>query len=262
MGETPGASAAGAIRSEVSGRAGTLTINRPPLNILDIAVFIEMAAGLDHLTSAGCDIIVIRAAGAKAFSAGAEVAEHRPESAPAMLEAFHRVARFLASTDAVSVAAVQGLALGGGMELALCCDLVVASEQAEFGQPEIHVGSFPPVAAALLPARLGRQRAADLILTGRRLSAYEALALGLVSRLAPADLFELELRQVIDSLMELSPSVMRQAVRALRGRSAAAFSEALAASERIYLDDLLKLNDAREGIEAFLQKRRPSWTGR
>jgi cyclohexa-1,5-dienecarbonyl-CoA hydratase len=257
-----GAEERGAILTQATGRTGTLTLNRPPLNILDIAAFRELGEALTRLLAQGCDILVLRAAGTRAFCAGADVADHRPERAPAMLEAFHAVARQLTSADAVSVAAVEGLALGGGMELALCCDLVVASEQAEFGQPEIHVGSFPPIAAAVLPGRIGRPRAADLILTGRRVTAYEALALGLVSRLAPADAFEAELRQVVESLETASPSVMRQALRALRGRSAPAFAESLAATEKIYLEQLLQLEDAREGVEAFMTKRRPSWTGR
>jgi enoyl-CoA hydratase/carnithine racemase len=114
----------------------------------------------------------------------------------------------------------------------------------------------------VLPGRIGRPRAADLILTGRRVTAYEALALGLVSRLAPADAFEAELRQVVEALEGASASVMRQALRALRGRGAPAFAESLAATEKIYLEQLLQLEDAREGVEAFMTKRRPSWTGR
>src|SRR5262249_2644902 len=222
-----------------------------------IAQFEKMAAALAALTGGddGADVIVLRSGGERAFSAGAEGADHTPERAPLMLEAFHRVARFLWSMDAVSVAAVRGLALGGGMELAMCCDLVIAAENAQFGQPEILLGSFPPIAAALLPARVGRHHAADIVLTGRRLAAFEALALGLVSRLAPPEEFETELDRVVLALRSNSSPVQRVAVRALRGSRAAEFSDALAATERIYVNDLLRLDDAREGIEAFLQKR-------
>jgi len=247
---------------ERAGQVGSITIARPPLNILGIAQFEKMAAALSRLTEGdGVDIIVLRSAGERAFSAGAEVADHTPERAPLMLEAFHRVARFLWSMDAVSVAAVRGLALGGGMELAMCCDLIVAAENARFGQPEILLGSFPPIATALLPGRVGRHHAADIVLTGRRLSAFEALALGLVSRLAPPDELEAEVDRVIAALRSNSGPVQRLAVRALRGSRAAEFSEALAATERLYVNDLLRLDDAREGIEAFLQKRKPHWKG-
>ena len=247
---------------ERADRVGYLTINRPPLNILSIEVFDRLAAGLDELTrGGGVDILVVRAAGERAFSAGAEVADHVPDRAPAMLAAFHRVARALMSMDVVSIAAVKGLTLGGGMELALCCDIVVASEDAQLGQPEILLGSFPPIAAALLPGRVGRHHAFDIVLTGRRLSAFESLALGLVSRVAaPAEL-DGEVDQVIRSLRAASGPVLRLAVRALRGARPAEFSERLAANERIYVDELLRLDDAREGVEAFLQKRQPRWKG-
>lgn len=248
------------ILCEQKGRVGWVTINRPPLNILNIAAFDRLAAALAGLMADGqVDIVVIGSAGERAFSAGADVAEHLPGRAPLMLEAFHRVARFLTSMDAVSVAAVRGLALGGGMELALCCDIVVATEDAQFGQPEIRVGAFPPIAAALLPGLVGRHHAADIVLTGRKISAFEALALGLVSRLAPSAEFDAELLGVVNQLSENSGPVMRQAVRALRGARAAEFSDALAATEKIYLNDLLSLDDSREGVEAFLEKRKPRW---
>lgn len=249
------------ILRERDGRVGWITVNRPPLNILNVETFEKLAAALVDLTSGGADIIVIRSAGERAFCAGADVAEHLPQNAPRMLEAFHRVARFLWSMDAVSVAAVRGLALGGGMELALCCDIIVASEDAQFGQPEIKVGSFPPIASVVLPARVGRHHAADIVLTGRKISAFEALALGLVSRLAPPGEFEAEVSRAVAALRDNSGPVMRQAVRALRGATAAEFSDALAAAEKIYIHDLLALDDAREGVAAFLEKRKPRWSG-
>lgn len=251
------------ILHEMEGRVGYITINRPPLNVLNIAAFDRMAAALIDLTERGqADIVVIRSAGERAFCAGADVSEHLPQMAPLMLKSFHRVARILCTMDAVSVAAVQGMALGGGMELALCCDIVVASENSEFGQPEILVGSFPPIAAALLPGQVGRQVASDLVLTGRRISGFEALALGLVSRLASPGGFEEELGSVIAALTRNSGPVTRHAIKALRARHAAAFLEALEANETMYVQELLPLPDAREGVEAFLQKRKPRWPSR
>lgn len=248
------------IIAQRDGRVGYITIDRPPLNILNIAAFERLAAALTSLTGdGGADILVIRAAGSRAFSAGADVADHVPERAAQMLEAFHRVARLLWTIDAVSVVAVRGVALGGGMELTLCCDIVIASEDSQFGQPEILVGAFPPIAAAVLPERIGRHHAADIILTARRLSAFEALALGLVSRVAAPDDLDAEVDRVVSALEANSAAVMRQAVRALRVSRAEAFSSALAVTEKIYLNDLLALDDAREGIEAFLHKRKPHW---
>jgi len=261
--EAPGSASAPEIVLERNGSVGTITINRPPLNILTTSAFESLARAVSGLTGRDpVDILVIRAAGDRAFSAGADVADHTPERAPGMLAAFHSVARALWSVDAVSVAVVQGLALGAGMELALCCDIVVAAEEASFGQPEIHVGSFPPIAAAVLPAMLGRQRAADIILTGRRFSAFEGLALGVVTRLAPAGELDDEVARLVGELAGNSAPVMRQAVRALRRADSKALSEALGATERIYLDDLLPLEDAREGVRAFLEKREPRWKNR
>ncbi len=251
------------ILQERRGRVGVVTLDRPPLNVLDIDAFEALHDVLADLTSRDpVDVVVLRAAGSMAFCAGADVKDHLPERAARMLESFHRVARLLWTLDAVSLGAAGGPALGGGFELLLCCDLVVASERAEFGQPEIKVGAFPPIASVVLPARAGRAIASDLVLTGRRMSAFEALALGLVSRVARDGDLDAEVDRVVAELTEGSGAVMRRALRALRASGAARFSDELAVAERIYLQDLLELEDAREGIEAFLQKRKPRWKGR
>jgi len=248
------------VRLEIEGRLARLTIDRPPLNILDIAAFESMGESIARLAGdASVDVLVIGSAGDRAFCAGADVADHTTQRAPRMIEAFHRVARALWSHPAVSIAAVRGAALGGGMELAICCDLVVASETARFGQPEIRVGCFPPIAAALLPAMIGRARAAECILTGRTIPASEAWEMGLVSRVAPEGDFDEALSGLIRELMANSGAVMRRAVKAIRSGQTAAMDRALAVTERIYLNDLLALDDAREGVEAFLEKREPRW---
>jgi cyclohexa-1,5-dienecarbonyl-CoA hydratase len=240
-----------------------LTLNRPPLNVLDIEAFRILGDALEEAVgNAGCAVVVLRAAGEKAFSAGASVADHTPDRAESMLQAFHRVARYLNEMAAVSVAAVRGPALGGGFELALCCDFIVASEGASFGQPEINVGCFPPVALALLPRIVGRHRTADIVLTGRRLSAFEALAMGIASRVVPAEEFEGALAALLADLQSKSRSVLREAARALRRATPGEFRADLDRMERAYLQDLLRLEDAKEGIRAFLEKRKPEWTGR
>jgi cyclohexa-1,5-dienecarbonyl-CoA hydratase len=185
------------VLTEVDEATGTgfITLNRPPLNILDRSTFRLLGDALEELVGAsGCSFIVIRASGEKAFCAGADVGDHLPDKAPAMLKEFHRVARYLHGMDAISIAAVRGVALGAGFEVALCCDLILASERTSFGQPEINLGCFPPIAVAALPARVGRHRAAEIVLTGRRVTAAEALAMGLVTRTAPPDRFQEELR--------------------------------------------------------------------
>ena len=250
----------GGVHLEREERTAWVTIDRPPLNVLDLDAFQRLGAILKDVAADGtCDVVVIGAAGEKAFSAGAHIADHTSERAPSMLKSFHEVARALWSLPAVSVAAVQGVALGGGMELAMCCDIVVASETATFGQPEIKLGCFPPIAAAMLPAIIGRARAADLIMTGRTIDAKEAHAMGLVSRLTTPGRFEDTVREVIVEVGSNSSAVMRLALKALRHQQTPAFERALEENERIYLKELIPLPDASEGVEAFLQKREPRW---
>lgn len=250
----------GGVHLERQERTAWVTIDRPPLNVLDLEAFERLGAILKEVVSGPrCDVVVIGAEGEKAFSAGAHIADHTSERAPSMLKSFHEVARALWKLPVVSVAAVKGVALGGGMELAMCCDIVVASETATFGQPEIKLGCFPPIAAAMLPAIVGRARAADLIMTGRTIDGKEAHAMGLVSRLAAPERFDDAVREVVAELGSNSSAVMRLALKALRHHQTPAFERALAENERIYLDELIRLPDASEGVEAFLQKREPRW---
>jgi len=242
---------------------GVITLNRPPLNILDVRSLGMLGDALEKMVGAsGCTFVVIEASGEKAFCAGADVGDHLPEKAPSMLAAFHRVARYLHGMDAISIAAVRGVALGAGFELAICCDLVVASEAASFGQPEINLGCFPPIAVAALPGRIGRHRAAGIVLTGRRISAREAETMGLVTHVAPGSGFDAALAALMGELHTKSRSALRIATRALRRAAPVDFAAALERAERAYVEELLPLEDAREGIEAFIQKRKPEWRHR
>ena len=253
------------ILAEVEEATGTafITLNRPPLNILDTATLGRLGEALEEAVGgAGASIVVLRAAGTRAFSAGTEVAEHRPEKVGALIERFHRAALYLREMEAVSIAAVKGPALGGGFELAACCDLIVAAEGASFGLPEINLGCFPPAALAALSPVIGRHGTADIVLTGRRLSAFECLAMGIVSRVVPPEEFEPALAALLADLQSKSRSVLKVAVRALRRAGPGDFRSALGRMERIFLEDLLRLEDAKEGIEAYLENRKPEWTGR
>jgi cyclohexa-1,5-dienecarbonyl-CoA hydratase len=161
--------------------------------------------------------------------------------------------------EAISIAAVQGAALGAGFELAICCDLILASEKARFSQPEINLGCFPPIAAAALPERIGRHRAAEIVLTGSPLSASQAAAMGLVTRLAAPEAFESELDRLLGELHAKSRSALKVTTRVLRQTAVSDFNASLETAERAYVDELLALDDAREGIQAFMEKRKPNW---
>ena len=163
-------SAPGTVRAEITGRTGWLTLERPPLNVMDIPMLHALGKALHELT-AQCDFVVFRGAGERAFSAGVEIRDHLPGRVEEMLSAFHGVLRQIWRADCLSIAAVRGHCLGGGAELATFCDFVIAAESAQFGQPEIRLGCFPPVAMLTYPALCGPRAALELILTGRTISA-------------------------------------------------------------------------------------------
>jgi len=248
------------IRLERRGGALWIIMDRPPLNVLDIAMLEELEAALSGpAVDAEAAAIVLTGAG-KAFCAGVDVADHMGDRAAAMLRSFHAVIERLLGLAQPVLAVVNGAALGGGCELLLACDVVIARDGAKLGQPEIRLGVFPPAAAALLPGLIGRQRALDLILSGRTIKADEAYSLGLVSRVLPADGFGEAAGALVAQIAALSPPVLRLAKRAASDGRADAAARLLAA-ERLYLGDLMKLDDAHEGLVAFLEKRAPVWKG-
>ena len=200
--------------------------------------------------------------GDDAFSAGSAVQDHTPERARAMLTTFHRAVDTLRRLPAITIAAVRGHCLGGGLELAACCDMVLATDDSRFGQPEVDLGCFPPVAAALFPARLGSARTLELLLSGRLLDCAEAARLGLVTWRVPAADLESKIAEISTRITSKSAAVTRRIKRAVQAARGRAFSEALAETERIYLEDLLGTEDAREGVAAFLDKRAPQWRHR
>ncbi|MEM8964119.1 MAG: enoyl-CoA hydratase-related protein [Acidobacteriota bacterium] len=238
-----------------------IVLDRPPLNILDLPTIGALHAAIDQAATIADALhaVVITSDLAKAFSAGVAVQDHERDQVAAMLEAFHGALVALDALPAVTLAAVRGHCLGGGMELASACDLVLASDDARFGQPEIKLGCFPPFAAARYPARIGPGATADLLLTGRTVDASEAKALGFIDRLVASEDFDNELEALLAELRAQSVPVLqitKRAIRAGRGLDAPA---ALAETERLYLDELTCLHDMEEGVRAFFDKRPPRW---
>jgi len=252
------------IRFEIEDRVARITLARLPLNVFNIAMMQEITRALEECV-APLELVAIvfeAAPGAHAFSAGVAVEEHVAETIFQMLESFHSIFRSLEQLAKPTIAVVDGAALGGGCELVAACDIVIASDRARFGQPEIKLGVFPPVACVLLPLVIGDKRARELIFTGDMIGATEAARLGLVNHLVPNLQLQQKTEEILAKLREHSGASLEATRRALdlgRGRSLA---DALAKVENMYLHELMKTDDANEGIRAFMEKRKPAWRGR
>jgi cyclohexa-1,5-dienecarbonyl-CoA hydratase len=234
-----------------------LTLNKPPLNILDIAMMKEINQALDGFLEKPLKAVVINAEG-KAFSAGVDVSDHTEDKVEEMVEVFHGIFRKMTKFESPIISLVKGAALGGGCELAIFCDLVLASERAKFGQPEIMVGVFPPIAALELPNLIPMAKALELILTGDSIGAEEAKQIGLVNQVYPLETFDEESEKFLDKLRGLSASVIRHSKMATY-RGAVGGPDALKDIEDLYLNKLMKTHDAKEGLAAFMEKRKPEW---
>jgi len=244
-------------------RLQTITWDRPPLNVLDIVLLRELDEILQRCaTDASVDVVILQGQGARAFSAGVDIKDHTKEKVPEMLDVVHGVIRKLLALPQVTIAAVRGACLGGGCEVASVCDFIIASEESSFATPEILVGCYPPVALARFAAQIGYHRAVEMILTGRRFSAREAQAMGLINRVCADAELASGLADLVDELLGKSGAVMRLALKGLREFSQRDFEGALKRSEQIYCDELLRTADVEEGVQAFLQKRAPQWRHR
>ena len=253
------------IRFTVADRVGRITFARPPLNIFNIAMMREIERALNECANRREVVAVVfeAVAESRAFSAGVAVEEHVAETIYQMLESFHQIFRTLEQSGKPALALVDGAALGGGCELVAGCDMVIATERSRFGQPEIKLGVFPPVAVVLLPRIIGEKRARELLLTGDLIDAREAARLGLVNYVVPsAPEMEAKAQEILGKLRELSAPALEMTRRAMdmaRGRS---FTDALDSVEDLYLNELMKTEDAQEGVNAFMEKRKPVWRNR
>jgi cyclohexa-1,5-dienecarbonyl-CoA hydratase len=252
-----------AVFVEKKDRAIMITIDRPPLNVLDFALLRELGEVLKSCAQdPAADIVVMKGGGERAFSAGVDIKDHTKDKVPEMLEVVHGVMRELLALPQVTVALVRGACLGGGCELASCCDFILASAESSFATPEIHVGCYPPLALARFSSLIGYRRAAEMILTGRTFSAEDAWRIGLISQVLPADDLDRGLETLLAELLGKSGAVLRVTLKGLRELSLTGFSEALRRSEEIYLRELLPTDDVEEGVRAFLAKRKPRWAHR
>jgi cyclohexa-1,5-dienecarbonyl-CoA hydratase len=238
-----------------------ITLAHPPLNVIDIPMMDELSVALHEVASLPDISAIVFAGSEKAFSAGVDVAAHTPDRINEMLTKFHTVFKALVASSKVTIAAVRGHCLGGGAELAMVCDLVVTAEDATWGFPEIALGCFPPVAATALAALVGQKRASELILTGRTFTGHDAEQFGLANYAVRSTQVIGKVDDLIQQLKKLSPAALSVTKKAIYAWDSMHFDKGLARAEKIYLEELMKTDDAHEGIAAFLQKRAAKWTG-
>ncbi len=248
------------IQFETKGSSAHIRIHRPPANVMNIPTIDEINAALALIEKdrqIAC--VVFSGSGDKLFSTGVDIKDHTRDNVKAMLQSFHRIFRTLAASDKITIASVQGYCLGGAMELATFCDFLIAADNSVFGQPEIKVGCYPPVAAAWLPKLIGSRKAFEITMLGENISALEALNMGLVNKVVPVDRLTAETEDLIKKLSALSSVVLKKTKQALVAGMNKNFIQALDEAENIYLEQLVQTEDIAEGIAAFMEKRKPVW---
>jgi cyclohexa-1,5-dienecarbonyl-CoA hydratase len=247
---------------ETQGSLARVKFTHPPLNVFDFQMMDELAAALKQLEQQREISVVILSGGEHAFSAGVDVAVHTPDKIPTMLQKFHGLILAVTRLPKITIAQVHGACLGGGAELAMVCDMCFTADNAKWGFPEITLGCYPPVACTALAALVGEKRAADLIFTGRTFSGAEAAAWGLAVSAHPEGKVAGAIQERLDHLLKLSPAALAHAKKAFYAWDSIHLDKGLARAEKIYTDELMRTEDAQEGIQAWLEKRKPVWKGR
>lgn len=247
-----------ALHTTVADGIARVVLDNPPLNVLTRDVLAELRQALRRLADQRDLRVLVLSAAGKHFSAGADVAEHMPPVFRDMIPEFVETVLGLADFPLPVIAAVQGRCLGGGFELVTAADIIVAAEEALFGQPEIKLAVFPPAACVLLPALCHRGIAAELLYTGDVINATEAHQAGLARRVVPADQLEASATVLAQRIARHSAAALRLTKRCVR-EAWVVQRELLFRAGRLYVDDLMGTEDAVAGLAGFLEKRQPVW---
>ena len=236
-----------------------ITFDRPKHNVLDIEMMDEFIAELNGLIADNeLKCLVINGAG-PSFCAGVEVSDHKPEMAPKMIETFNRIFELIDQLEVPVIASVHGACLGGGMEVAIACDIIVAAQSAIFGQPEIKLAFLPPYAAIRLPHLVGPAKAIEICTTGKRYSAEEARQMGMVCYAVADDQLSETTDKLVKEIQYNSPLIIRLNKRAVKNNLGLEMPEAIESVSNLFLNTLMQTEDVLEGIKSFEEKRKPVW---
>jgi cyclohexa-1,5-dienecarbonyl-CoA hydratase len=250
------------VKVRVEDAVARLTLDRPDHNLLNEQMLAELAAGINLLGERNqVKLIVLESAG-KAFCGGIELGEYSQRRVFQLLDAFHGAFSAMLDTSKPVLVVVNGPAFGGGAELAALGDLVIATPKARFAQPEIKLGVFPPLAAAILPYILGPKQAIELVLTGETMSAERARELGLVNWLVPENELQKKVEEVIAKVTAQSGPVLTMAKKAILGSLGMPLRDGVRNSMKVFLNELADLEDSQEGVRALVEKRAPKWKNR
>ena len=246
------------------GQALKLILNDPKANVLDSSMMQALQTALDDLKHQNHVKLILFTGAGEHFSFGASVTEHQRQQVAEMLQSFHRLFFTLAELAIPTAAMVSGQCLGGGFELVMMCNFLFLDRSARLGQPEINLGVFAPPASLILPMKIGQTKADELLLSGRTIDADTADSLGLATQVfADRAAMEKGVEEWTQKrLLAKSASSLKFAVRAARWQFNANLNRNLQELERMYVEELMATHDASEGIQAFLEKRKPNWQDR
>jgi len=250
------------IKTDKEGGIARIIFNRPKHNMLSIAMMKEINSELEALLADSTLKCLVIVGEGPSWCAGVDVGDHKPELVEDMIATFNRLFELLDKLEIPTIAAVHGACLGGGMEVAIACDMIIAAQSASFGQPEIKLGFFPPYAAIRLPKLVGQAKALEICITGKRYTADDARSMGFVSQVAEDDKFSAELEKLVGEIKTSSPLIIRLNKRAVRQNLDKGFAAALADVGGLFLNTLMKTEDTQEGMNSYFERRKPEWKNR
>src|SRR5437868_6356892 len=247
------------IQFEIANNIARITLNHAPYNVLTVPMMTELAQSIEGLNGRGDIKAILVSSAQKTFSAGISLEDSRPDRVFQTLEAFNRVFNAIREISKPLIMVVNGPAIGAGSELVAFGDMVIATPNAKFAQPEVKLGVFPPFAAVMLPQLIGPKKTYEMILTGEALGAEEAQQLGFVNKVVPEAQLNSVVEAIVNKIGEFSGPVLEVTKKVISSSQGLPIREAMKRSQDIYLNQLQSLEDVQEGIRAVLEKRKPVW---